>query len=64
VRNGTIGTMIVIPIVFKSAITRRSARDVRLTDVFEFVGPADLFMEVFYLFKKILSYYFTDGVVA
>ncbi|GAC1367024.1 MAG: hypothetical protein NVS2B12_16450 [Ktedonobacteraceae bacterium] len=56
--------MIVIPIVFKSAITRRSTRDVRPTDVFEFVGPADLFMEEFYLFKKILSYYFTDGVVA
>jgi len=44
--------MIVIPIVFKSAIMRRSTRDVRFTDVFEFVGPADLFMEVFYLFKK------------
>ena len=36
----------------------------RPTDVFEVVGPVDLVMEVFYLFKKILSYSFTDGGVA
>ncbi len=56
--------MIVIPMVFRSVITRRSTKDLRPTDVFEFVGPADLFIEGLYLFKKSLSYYFTDGVVA
>jgi hypothetical protein len=56
--------MIVIPIVFKSAITRRSTRDVRPTDVFEVVEPVDLVMEVFYLFKKILSYSSTGEGVA
>jgi hypothetical protein len=56
--------MIVIPIVFNSAITRSSTRDVRPTEVFEVVGPVDLVMEVCYLFKKILSYSFTGGGVA
>jgi hypothetical protein len=45
--------MIVIPMVFRSAITRRSPKDVCPTDVLEFVGPADLFIEKLYLCKKV-----------
>src|SRR4051812_38569376 len=45
--------MIVIPMVFRNAIKRRSTKDVRPTDVLEFVGPADLFIEKLYLCKKV-----------
>ena len=45
--------MIVRPMVFRSVITRISTKDLRPTDMFEFVGPADLFIEGLYLFKKV-----------
>jgi hypothetical protein len=64
VRNGTRGIMIVKPMVFRRAITRRGMKDVRPTDMFDCVGPADLFIEKLYLCKKSLSYYFPGGVVA
>ncbi len=42
----------VIPMVFKNAITIRSAKDVRPTDVGVVVEPADLFMDVLLPFQK------------